>query len=350
MSDVAARLLNWFDTHGRKNLPWQRDINPYRVWVSEIMLQQTQVQTVIPYFERFMKSFPDVLALANASQDEVLAHWSGLGYYARARNLHRAAEVVRDRFGGVFPDEFDDVVDLPGIGRSTAGAILSIACGQRHAILDGNVKRVLARHYAVDGWPGKTAVVKNLWSLAEENTPATRTADYTQAIMDLGATVCTRSRPDCAACPLRKTCMAFAAGETDRYPGRKPKRDKPCRSTTMVLASQSGEVLLERRPEAGIWGGLWSLPEVNDRPVQDWCVDVLSADVERTEEWELLRHSFSHYDLDIRPVVAHVDRLRERVADSGDTTWHRLGAPPPGGVAAPVMKLLKELENNVAKD
>jgi A/G-specific adenine glycosylase len=208
MSEFAARVLNWFDGHGRKDLPWQQNINPYRVWISEIMLQQTQVQTVIPYYERFMQSFPDLASLAAANIDAVLQHWSGLGYYARARNLHRAAQIIRDNHNGVFPNTFDDVVALPGIGRSTAGAVLAIASGARHAILDGNVKRVLARHAAVGGWPGKTEVVTRLWSLAEENTPINRVADYTQAIMDLGATLCTRSKPGCYACPVAVDCAA----------------------------------------------------------------------------------------------------------------------------------------------
>ena len=209
-TEFGARVLAWYDEHGRKDLPWQRNRDAYRVWVSEIMLQQTQVQTVIPYFERFVASFPDVVSLANADIDDVLQHWSGLGYYARARNLHRAAGVVRDEHGGTFPDDLDAATALPGIGRSTAGAILSLAFGQRHPILDGNVKRVLARHAAVDGWPGKTAVAKQLWALADERTPAERPADYTQAIMDLGAMLCTRSSPGCISCPVSEDCVALA--------------------------------------------------------------------------------------------------------------------------------------------
>ena len=208
MNDFASRVLDWFDDHGRKDLPWQHDVTPYRVWISEIMLQQTQVKTVVPYFERFMMRFPDVVSLADADIDAVLDHWSGLGYYARARNLHRAAQVVRDKHNGRFPDSFDDVVALPGIGRSTAGAILSIAGGQRCAILDGNVKRVLSRHRAIQGWPGKTDVLNRLWKQAELLTPSERVADYTQAIMDLGATLCTRSNPSCDRCPIGTDCMA----------------------------------------------------------------------------------------------------------------------------------------------
>ena len=348
MSDFATRVLAWFDQHGRRNLPWQRDVDPYRVWISEIMLQQTQVQTVIPYFERFMQSFPDVVTLADAPIDRVLEHWSGLGYYARARNLHRAAGIIRDEHDGRFPQGFDDLIALPGIGRSTAGAILSIACGQRHAILDGNVKRVLARHDAIEGWPGKTSVVNRLWESAEKNTPRKRVADYTQAIMDLGATLCTRSRPRCDVCPVSGDCEALRSGATDRYPGRKPKKDKPLRATTMVLALAGDHVYLERRPPAGIWGGLWSFPELGDESIGDWCDRVAAG--ERTEEtWQTLRHSFSHYDLDILPVVVRFDRITDAAADD-DATWHRLDEPPPGGLAAPVQKLMDSLRqmNDVA--
>ncbi|MEE4162710.1 MAG: A/G-specific adenine glycosylase [Woeseiaceae bacterium] len=345
-SDFAARLLDWFDEHGRKDLPWQRDITPYRVWISEIMLQQTQVATVIPYFERFMASFPDVTTLAGASEDAVLAHWSGLGYYARARNLHKAARIVRDEHRGAFPETFDAVVALPGIGRSTAGAILSIACGERHPILDGNVKRVLARHAAVDGWPGTTRVADALWSLADDLTPTGRVADYTQAIMDLGATLCTRSRPACGDCPVAADCRAFAAGEVDRYPGRKPKREKPLRQTTMLLAVAGNELYLERRPASGIWGGLWSLPETDDDP-ERWCAERLAGEPAETTRWATLRHSFSHYDLDILPVVLRLDDASRKVQDNDDGQWVALDADPPGGIAAPVRKLIDVLRNDI---
>jgi len=348
VTDFASRLLTWYDTDGRKDLPWQQRVDPYRVWVSEIMLQQTQVKTVIPYFERFMQSFPDVISLADADIDEVLHHWSGLGYYARARNLHKAARKVRDEFGGEFPLQFDDVQSLPGIGRSTAGAILSLAAGQRHPILDGNVKRVLARHGAIAGWPGQTAVQKELWSLAGERTPHARVADYTQAIMDLGATLCTRSRPACTACPVSDDCEAYATNTIGEYPGRKPKKAKPLKTTTMVLATNGDSVYLERRPPAGIWGGLWSLPEIQDEDLAAWSARILEADDPETEPWEPLRHSFSHYDLDIRPYVVRVDATSSKVADGNDSTWYRLDDLPPGGIAAPVMKLINNLrESNV---
>ena len=343
MSDFSDRVLTWFDRHGRKDLPWQQ-ADAYRVWVSEIMLQQTQVQTVIPYYERFMQSFPSVIALADADLDTVLRHWSGLGYYARARNLHSAARTIRDDHGGTFPSSFDEVAKLPGIGRSTAGAILSLAFERRHPILDGNVKRVLARYLAIAGWPGKSAVAKRLWEAAELHTPKTGISAYTQAIMDLGATICTRSNPRCDACPVNQDCLARESGTMDQYPGRRPKKARPLRQTTMVLAVSEDAIYLERRPPAGIWGGLWSLPELADDAVGDWCRENLNCVGDRTESWGTLRHSFSHYDLDIQPVVVRIESSSRKVADGGDATWHRLDDSPPGGIAAPVQKLINTLK------
>jgi len=344
MNTFATRVLRWYEANGRKNLPWQSEVNPYRVWVSEIMLQQTQVQTVIPYYERFMRSFPELASLADANIDAVLQHWSGLGYYARARNLHRAAQLIRDEHGGEFPLEFDSVLALPGIGRSTAGAILALATQQRHAILDGNVKRVLARHRAISGWPGDAQVANALWECANEFTPEERVAEYTQAIMDLGATVCTRSRPACNNCPVAIDCMARSSDSVELFPGRKAKRAKPLKQTIMVMAISNNSVYLERRPPAGIWGGLWSLPEVQD--VDDWCRRVLQHTPGVTEEQLVLRHSFSHYDLDIQPVIVRVAARSRTVADSADATWHALDDEPPGGIAAPVQQLLDTLKTN----
>ena len=346
VSDFAERLLAWFDDNGRKDLPWQQDVTAYRVWVSEIMLQQTQVQTVIPYFNRFVDRFPDVEALAAAMQDEVLSHWSGLGYYARARNLHKAAQQIVDEHGGRFPELLDDVIALPGIGRSTAGAILSLAREQRHAILDGNVKRVLARFDAVPGWPGKARVAADLWKLAERYTPDERTAEYTQAIMDLGATLCTRSRPACDRCPVSNDCEALRTNNVETYPGRKPKASKPLRTTTMILVSVNGQVYLERRPESGIWGGLWSLPELGERSLDDWCDMTLGAAVKDALSWDVLRHSFSHYDLDIQPIVVRIAAHAGKVAEAGATTWYKLDDAPPGGFAAPVKKLIDQLKKS----
>ena len=345
MDSFAAKILTWFDSFGRKDLPWQHDPTPYRVWISEIMLQQTQVATVIPYYLRFMESFPDIATLAAASADDVLHHWSGLGYYARARNLHRTASMLVNENNGEFPEVFEQVRALPGIGRSTAGAILALSGNQRHAILDGNVKRVLARFYAVAGWPGKTGVSRQLWALAEQNTPANNVAAYTQAMMDLGATVCTRASPDCANCPLAAECAAHAAGMETDFPGKKPKKDKPRKATHMILVRQNGNVYLERRPPEGIWGGLYSFPELESaHDVAAWCERVFCVKPKSIEPREVLSHSFTHFDLDIYPLHVEVEPIT--VADSDETVWYSPDAAPRIGLAAPVRKLINRLESN----
>lgn len=349
MTEFATRLLSWFDEHGRKDLPWQVK-DPYRVWVSEIMLQQTQVQTVIPYYERFIDRFPTIDALADAPLDDVLHHWSGLGYYARARNLHAAACRLREEFAGQFPATREEIESLPGIGRSTAGAILSLAFDQRQPILDGNVKRVLARHAAIDGWPGTTAVAARLWEVAERYTPQSRVADYTQAIMDLGATLCTRSKPRCTACPLRADCIALARDEVSQYPASKPRKARPLKKTTMVLAVSGSSVLLRKRPPTGIWGGLWGLPELVEEHPRDWCAREVGVAIEAEQSWDVLRHSFSHYDLDIHPVLLRLCGREQRIADGDDAVWYLPGDTPPGGIAAPVRKLLDLLEGTHQKD
>lgn len=346
-NDFAARLLKWFDEHGRRDLPWQQDTSPYRVWVSEIMLQQTQVRTVIPYYERFMASFPTVTGLADAPLDAVLRHWSGLGYYARARNLHKTATIVRDDFDGEFPTDIDRMMALPGIGRSTAGAILAIAGNQRHPILDGNVKRVLARYHAIDGWPGRTETHKQLWAAADDATPDARVADYTQAIMDLGATLCTRSKPACPLCPFETDCIAHARGNETAWPGKKPRKAKPLRATVMLLLHAGGELYLERRPSAGIWGGLWSLPEI-DHPdgLDDWLCRRLSTSARSVAAWQPLRHGFSHYDLDIQPLEVRLPRASRTVADSNNERWYPLEAASGVGLAAPVRSLIEQLKQS----
>ena len=261
----SERLLAWFDEHGRKTLPWQQDRTPYRVWVSEIMLQQTQVATVIPYYERFMARFPKVADLAQAPIDDVLSLWTGLGYYARARNLHKTACIVAEEYDGKFPDSVEGLESLPGIGRSTAGAILTLGHGRWAPILDGNVKRVLARYHAIEGWPGRSDVLAALWRASEAVTPRHRTADYTQGIMDLGATLCTKSKPECLFCPMTEDCQARISGTQATYPGKKPKKKIPTRDTHFIICVDSqGQVLLERRPPSGIWGGLWSFPEASN--------------------------------------------------------------------------------------
>ena len=341
----ADRLLDWFDRHGRHDLPWQVDVTPYRVWVSEIMLQQTQVQTVIPYFERFTTRFPDVGELAAAPVDEVLHLWSGLGYYARARNLHRAAIQIRDQHGGELPAELETLVALPGIGRSTAGAILSLARGQRHPILDGNVKRVLCRHRGVAGWPGRSAVLKTLWSLAEALTPPARVDAYTQAIMDLGATLCRRSRPACEDCPVAADCVARREGRQAELPARRPARARRLRHATMLLIrDEAGRVLLQRRPADGLWGGLWGLPEPDDaQDVARWCETRLGVRPDHTRALAPVRHGFTHFELEIRPLRLEVDGARCVMAGEG-WLWYNPRSPARVGLAAVVARLLGSLE------
>jgi A/G-specific adenine glycosylase len=340
----AARLLAWYADHGRKDLPWQCDPTPYRVWVSEVMLQQTQVATVIPYFERFLARFPAVTDLAAASVDEVLALWSGLGYYSRARNLHRAAVQIASEHGGVFPATLEQVLALPGIGRSTAGAILALARNQRHPILDGNVRRVLARYHAIDGWPGQAEVERLLWQQAEEHTPAERVAHYTQAIMDLGATLCTRSRPRCGECPQAAACAAHAAGEAARYPAPRPRKTLPERQTTLLLVTNArGEVLLEQRPPSGIWGGLWTLPEAAaDESAAHWCRRRGLAVREETA-WPGLRHTFSHFHLDISPLHVRVADAGGAVMEAGGAVWYKTDLCDQLGLPAPIKRLLARL-------
>ncbi|TLF47525.1 A/G-specific adenine glycosylase [Halomonas urmiana] len=336
------RLLAWFDEYGRHDLPWQQDRSPYRVWVSEIMLQQTQVTTVIPYFERFMARFPDVASLAAAEQDEVLHLWTGLGYYARGRNLHQAARVVVEEHGGTFPVEsLEAMAALPGIGRSTAGAIIAQSTGQRAVILDGNVKRVLTRLHAVEGWPGRPAVERRLWALAEHYTPEARVVDFTQAMMDLGATLCRRGQPACERCPFEAACVAHARGEEKRFPESKPKKAVPTRTTTMLLLQdREGRVLLEQRPTSGLWGGLWSLPQFDDREALAAWLTVHAPSSELEPAWTPFTHVFSHFRLEITPQPARVARL-DSVGEA--RRWYDPAAPASIGLAAPVKALLESL-------
>ncbi|MCB1715819.1 MAG: A/G-specific adenine glycosylase [Candidatus Competibacteraceae bacterium] len=346
----AQRVLDWFDQHGRKNLPWQQDRNPYRVWVSEIMLQQTQVTTVIPYYQRFMASFPDIVALAEAELDAVLHHWSGLGYYARARNLHKAAGIIRDQHQGQFPLDFEQATALPGIGRSTAGAILALAANQHYPILDGNVKRVLARFAAIDGWPGQSQILNQLWELATCYTPAQRVADYTQAMMDLGAMVCTRRRPHCPACPLQSHCLAHAQGQEQHYPSPKPRRELPVKAVQMLLlCNPAGEVLLQKRPPSGIWGGLWGLPECPpETEINGWCQQHWGLIVHDFQHWSSLRHSFSHFHLDITPVLVELpEQAAIRIMEAERYVWYNIQQPDARGLAAPVQRLLSLLANDL---
>ena len=339
----SDRVLAWFDKHGRKHLPWQQDVTPYKVWISEIMLQQTQVTTVIPYFERFMQSFPTVFDLANASQDDVLHHWTGLGYYARARNLHKASKMLVDNYDGEFPNNIEDVIALPGIGRSTAGAILSLSRNRCFPILDGNVKRVLARYYAIGGWPGQKAVENALWEVAEQNTPQTRCANYTQVMMDLGAMVCTRSKPKCDECPLQVTCLAYAQGTQSEYPGKKPKKALPVKTTFMLVPQFNQQVYLQQRPSSGLWGGLYGFLETPS--VEDGIAQLLKngITVESTIKLEPFRHTFSHFHLDITPVVAVVNSAPQKQVAEMPSKWFTLNEPIEVGLAAPTTKIIKQL-------
>lgn len=343
----SQQLLAWYDQYGRHDLPWKQNPTAYGVWVSEIMLQQTQVATVIPYFERFMQRFPDLTSLASANTDEVLHLWTGLGYYARGRNLHKAAQQIVEHHDGQFPALFDEVIALPGIGRSTAGAILAQSMEQRHPILDGNVKRVLSRYHAIEGWPGEKGVELQLWALAEIHTPTQRLADYSQAIMDLGATLCRRSNPLCETCPMQRGCQAWAQQRQHELPQRKPKQEKPVKATRMlILTNERGEVLLQQRPPSGLWGGLWTLPQCDDSTIDlnRWAINELALNLDQATPWPVMRHSFSHYHLDITPIHASALPTGDRIMEAGATVWYNSQQPDERGLAAPVVKLLEKLQ------
>ena len=334
----AHRLIQWQKRHGRHDLPWQQSRDPYRIWLSEIMLQQTQVATVIPYYQRFLERFPDVAALAAASPAAVAEAWAGLGYYARARNLHRCAQLVVERHGGRFPQSARELAELPGIGPSTAAAIAAFAWGERAAILDGNVKRVFCRHFGIEGFPGAAAVEKSLWALAGALLPEGDMEAYTQGLMDLGATLCTRSRPDCGRCPLQATCAARQQGREAELPAVRPRPALPERDTTLVLISDGQHLLLERRPPAGIWGGLLVPPEGEPEPV----LTRLGLRAEWSGELPVLRHTFTHFRLHIRPVLCRVG-ADARLAAAGNLEWLDIGFAPEAGVPTPVKKLLRQV-------
>jgi A/G-specific adenine glycosylase len=343
--EIAPVLLRWWDRHGRKDLPWQQDPSPYRVWVSEIMLQQTQVATVERYYDRFMEAFPSVAALANADTDHVLHLWSGLGYYARARNLHRAAGIVHGQLGDELPKDIELLQTLPGIGRSTAGAILALSDNQSCPILDGNVRRVLARLFLIEGWPGSTSASRKLWSLSEACTPTNRAANFTQAIMDLGASVCTRRKPACDHCPLAARCAALQSIAVERIPAARPKRERPKREVVLVLVLQNGNVLLKKRPDSGVWGGLWCFPEtVEVKNVSSWCVSAVGTSPDRIEVRPKVHHAFTHFDLSMIPVEAHIQRVPDRLNEDGQWLWYDPRTPAAIGLAAPVARLLASLD------
>ncbi|CDG16838.1 A/G-specific adenine glycosylase [Xenorhabdus doucetiae] len=335
-------VLEWYHRYGRKTLPWQLEKTSYHVWLSEVMLQQTQVATVIPYFQKFISRFPDVTSLATAPLDEVLHLWTGLGYYARARNLHKAAQQVVTSHNGKFPTTFDDVVALPGVGRSTAGAILSLSQGKHFPILDGNVKRVLARCYAVDGWPGKKEVENQLWDISTRVTPKQGVEYFNQAMMDLGAMVCTRSKPKCEICPLNAGCIAYANHSWANYPGKKPKQSIPEKTAYFLLMQHGDKVWLEQRPLSGIWGGLFAFPQFADQASLEQWLKSSGITHSKLEQLTAFRHTFSHFHLDIVPI--RIDILSfDSCMDENKGLWYNLRQPATIGLAAPVEYLLQQL-------
>ncbi|HEX4045797.1 MAG TPA: A/G-specific adenine glycosylase [Gammaproteobacteria bacterium] len=352
MAQFQTLLLQWFDQHGRKHLPWQLNKTPYRVWVSEMMLQQTQVNTVIPYFERFMHQFPQVSNLADATEDAVLHIWAGLGYYSRARHLHQAAKMVMAQFQGKLPDHLAALQSLPGIGPSTAGAILALAFNQRATILDGNVKRVLARFHAITTPINEKATENQLWALAEKYTPTKRIADYTQAIMDLGATCCSRKQPQCSVCPFTKHCAGHRQGIAEQLPYKNAARPLPVRSATLLILKKGKTLLLEKRPQPGIWGGLWSFPELVGEPdkkqirafYQCYCE---SGKAVAQQLLKPFRHTFTHYHLDIFPVVIEILEILEvdtKKRASSQQIWYNLARPQAIGLPKPVQMIIKMLK------
>ena len=343
--EFSQTVLAWFDHSGRKHLPWQQQRTAYRVWVSEIMLQQTQVKTVIPYFDRFMQCFPAINDLATSSLDDVLHLWTGLGYYARGRNLHKCAHEIIEKYNGEFPDDPALLNQLPGIGKSTAGAIVSIAYNKRATILDGNVKRVLARFHGVSDWPGKTSIANKLWRYAENYTPHQRCADYSQAMMDLGATLCTRNQPKCDLCPLKQDCIAGQAGNPQDFPGKKPRRRLPVKNTQMLMLTnkENNTVFLQMRPLPGIWGGLWSFPELEQGDDAVSYSQRHFGKVVRFNSWDSFRHTFSHYHLDIQPISIVIERTNNRINQSEKKGWFSHQQVTQLGLSAPVKRLLTAL-------
>lgn len=358
ISDPFAKaVLSWFEQYGRKHLPWQQNKTLYKVWLSEVMLQQTQVATVIPYFERFVERFPTVVDLANASIDEVLHLWTGLGYYARARNLHKAAVQIRDEFGGEFPTRFDEVLALSGVGRSTAGAVLSSVLNAPHPILDGNVKRVLSRYFTVEGWAGEKAVENRLWAFSESVTPTEKVADFNQAMMDLGAMICTRSKPKCSICPLEKSCKANAMQAWSEFPAKKPQKALPERQAYFLVLKSGSKILLQKREAKGIWGGLFAFPQFES--LDELKRSDLMHNLQISQKLITFRHTFSHFHLDITPILVELDLQKNAQnsplvaqenagnylssVSSQPDYWYDLHQSNEIGLATPVKRILDEL-------
>ncbi|MBA3535400.1 MAG: A/G-specific adenine glycosylase [Tatlockia sp.] len=334
-------LLQWFDSHGRKELPWQQPRTPYRVWISEIMLQQTQVKTVIPYFNQFMAKFPALVQLAAAHEDQVLAQWSGLGYYSRARNLHKTAQIICETYKGEFPSQLENLIKLPGIGPSTAAAITSQAFNQATAILDGNVKRVLCRYFLVEGWPEQSVVKQKLWQLAQQCMPKERCADYTQAIMDLGAICCTTRNPNCANCPLQTGCVAKEQNLVSLYPHKKVKKPLPVKQQQFLLLHDlDNKIYLEKRPPTGIWGGLWCLPSIDiDLCPSEYIAKIYDFSCLKHQELLYIRHSFSHFHLEISAKALEIENKGKMIAE-GSGKWFANIEIKELGLAKPVMDII----------
>ena len=347
------RILDWHTLYGRKSLPWQIDKSLYKTWISEIMLQQTQVITVIPYFQKFMRAFPNITYLANAPLDEVLHHWTGLGYYARARNLHKTAIDIRDNYQGAFPTEFNNVIALSGIGRSTAGAILSLTLGQNHAILDGNVKRVLTRHQSIEGWTGEKKVENRLWTLAEKLLPQKKADVFNQAMMDMGAMVCTRSKPKCNECPVAIDCSGLHSGAPTDFPTPKAKKKIPVRQAVMLIlcSADAKKTQLIQRPASGIWGGLWCFPEFESIEL---CLEFLKKKgikQFKTDELNMFRHTFSHFHFDITPLLIRVTSSTSlQSMEDPDGLWYNLHQSQKIGLASATKKILATVNNTLEKD
>jgi len=343
-TEFRKAILSWYKKYGRKDLPWQKNKTPYRVWVSEVMLQQTQVTTVIPYFDRFMKRFPSVRSLSKAEEDEVLHLWTGLGYYSRARNLHKTAKIISETLNGKFPQTVEELSALPGIGRSTAGAIMASAMNKRATILDGNVKRVLSRYCALQKNTNENDGIKILWEIAERYTPHKYLAEYTQALMDLGATKCTRTRPDCPSCPIKSSCTAFLTSATHIFPKTKKSAKKPTKQIKAIILLENNKILLEKRPPAGIWGGLWSFPECPiDNEAETWCKKNLGCHVDYLEDLTSFIHTFSHYHLHIHPIKLSCTKQLSKLQHAPHLAWYNLSKLPKIGLPAPIKKLLDQL-------
>jgi len=344
-----AQVLKWFDVYGRKDLPWQRTPTPYHVWLSEIMLQQTQVATVIPYFERFIESFPSISKLAQAPLDDVLHHWSGLGYYARARNVHKTAGIVMDHYGGDFPNNLANLIELPGIGRSTAGAIASLSMGLSEPILDGNVKRVLSRFFAIEGWPGSASVSKTLWALSETLTPTARANNYNQAMMDLGATVCSRSKPSCCHCPLSTGCLALKNNKVTELPTPKKRTTLPVKKRYWLVSKNQHEIFLTQNPQVGLWGGLWVFPEFETyEELLTWSLKK-GVDESSFVQLDEQRHTFSHYHLDYTAIICPAIEEQTKISEPERTCWYQSGSHVKIGLPKPVSGLIQMLSKRNEK-